>query len=114
MYLVVNTLLHIFYGRSFARVQQFGNCHAGRILVAHCMRLQALSMCVCETQKQIIFECFTVDQLLLLMSQFACRPTCVERGAGAAAVVGSGRSTLGFFKPKSATDGAKESPVDGQ
>ena len=53
----------------------------------------------------------TADQLLLLMSQVACRATCVDRGAGAAAVVGSGRTLLGFFKPKSATDGAKESPV---
>ena len=45
------------------------------------------------------------------MPQVACRPTCVDRGAGAAAAVGSGRTLLGFFKPKSATDGAKESPV---
>ena len=45
------------------------------------------------------------------MSQVACRPTCVDRGAGAAAVVGNGRKLLGYFKPKSATDGAKESPV---
>ena len=53
----------------------------------------------------------TADQLLLLMSQVACRPTCVDRGAGAAAAVGSGRTLLNFFKLKSATDGAKESPV---
>ena len=53
----------------------------------------------------------TADQLLLLMSQVACRPTCVDRGAGAAAAVGSGRTLLDFFKSKSATDGAKESPV---
>ena len=45
------------------------------------------------------------------MSQVACRPTCVDSGAGAAAAVGSGRTLLDFFKPKSATDGAKESPV---
>ena len=45
------------------------------------------------------------------MSQVACRPTCVDRGAGAAAAVGSGRTLMGFFKPKSATDCAKESPV---
>ena len=45
------------------------------------------------------------------MSQVACRPTCVDRGASAAAAVGSGRTLLDFFKPKSATDGAKESPV---
>ena len=45
------------------------------------------------------------------MSQVACRPTCVDRGAGTAAAVGSGRTLLVFFKPKSATDGAKESPV---
>ena len=45
------------------------------------------------------------------MSQVACRPTCVDRGAGAAAAVGNGRTLLGYFKPKSATDGAKESPV---
>ena len=45
------------------------------------------------------------------MSQVACRPTCVDRGTGAAAAVGSGRTLLDFFKPKSATDGAKESPV---
>ena len=50
----------------------------------------------------------TADQLLLLMSQIARRPTCVDRGAGAAAAVGSGRTLLDFFKPKSATDGAKE------
>ena len=42
------------------------------------------------------------------MSQIACRPTCVDRGAGAAAAVGSGRSLLDFLKPKSETDGAKE------
>ena len=34
------------------------------------------------------------------MSQVACRPTCVDRGAGAAAAVGSGRTLLGFNKPK--------------
>ena len=45
------------------------------------------------------------------MSQVACRPTCVDRGAGAAAAVGSGRTLLDFVKPKSATDGAKVSPV---
>ena len=45
------------------------------------------------------------------MSRVACRPTCVDRGAGAAAAVGSGRTLLDFFKPKSAKDGAKESPV---
>ena len=45
------------------------------------------------------------------MSQVACRPPCVERGAGAAAAVGSGRTLLFVFKPESATDGAKESPV---
>ena len=45
------------------------------------------------------------------MSQVACRPTCVDRGAGAAAAVGSGRTLLDIFRPKSATDGAKESPV---
>ena len=45
------------------------------------------------------------------MSQVSCRPTCVDRGAGAAAVLGSGRTLLDFIKPKSATDGAKESPV---
>ena len=51
------------------------------------------------------------DQSLLLMSQVACRPTCVARGAGAAAAVGSGRTLLDVFNPKSATDSAKESPV---
>ena len=45
------------------------------------------------------------------MSQVACRPTCVDRGAGAAAAVGSGRTLLDFSKPRRATDGAKESPV---
>ena len=45
------------------------------------------------------------------MSEVACRPTCVDRGAGSAAAVGSGRTLLDFFKPKIATDGAKESPV---
>ena len=45
------------------------------------------------------------------MSQVACRPTCVDKGARASATVGSGQKLLGFFKPKSATDGAKESPV---
>ena len=45
------------------------------------------------------------------MSQGSCRPTCVDRGAGAAAAVGSRRSLLDFLKPKSATDGAKESLV---
>ena len=54
---------------------------------------------------------FAADQLLLLMSQVACRPRCVDRGAGAAAAVRSGRTLLGFFEPKNATDGAKESPV---
>ena len=49
--------------------------------------------------------------MLTLMSQVACRPTSVGRGAGAAAAVGSKRTLLDFFKPKSATDGAKESPV---
>ena len=47
----------------------------------------------------------------MLMSQVASRPTCVDRGAGAAAAVGSGRTLLCFFKLKSAKDGAKESPV---
>ena len=36
---------------------------------------------------------------------------CVDRGAGAPAAVGSRRTLLDFFKLKSATDGAKESPV---
>ena len=45
------------------------------------------------------------------MSQVECRPTCVDRGAGDAAAVGSGRTLLDFFKPRSATAGAKESPV---
>ena len=45
------------------------------------------------------------------MSQVACPPTCVDRGAGAAAAVGSGCTLLDFFKPNKATDGAKESPV---
>ena len=45
------------------------------------------------------------------MLQVACRPTCVDRGAGAAAAVGNGRTLLDFSKPKSATEGAKESPV---
>ena len=37
---------------------------------------------------------------------------CVDRGAGAAAAAaGSGRTLLDFFKPTSATDGTKESPV---
>ena len=45
------------------------------------------------------------------MSQVACRPSFVDRGAGAAAAVGSGLTLLNFFKPKSDTDGAKESPV---
>ena len=40
------------------------------------------------------------------MSQVACRPTCVDRCAGAAAALGSRRTF-----PDSATDGAKESPV---
>ena len=47
----------------------------------------------------------------MLISQVACRTTCVDSGAGAAATEGSGRTLLGFFKPKSATDGAEESPV---
>ena len=46
------------------------------------------------------------------MPQVACRPTtCVDRGAGAAEAVGRGRLFLAFFKPKSVTDGSKESPV---
>ena len=45
------------------------------------------------------------------MSPVACRPTCVDRGAGAAAAAVSGRTLLDYFKPKSATDNAKESPV---
>ena len=45
------------------------------------------------------------------MSQVACRPTCVDRDAGAAAAVGSGRTLLDLNKPKSATDGAKKSPA---
>ena len=49
--------------------------------------------------------------MLLLMSQVACPPTCVDRDAGGAAAVESGRTLLDFFKPKGATDGAKESPV---
>ena len=55
--------------------------------------------------------CSTADQLPFLMSQVACRPTCVDRGDGVAAAEGSGRTLLDFFKPKRATDGAKESPV---
>ena len=43
----------VFTGGRLRVVQQFGNCHAGRILAAQCMRLQALSMCVCEKQEQI-------------------------------------------------------------
>ena len=48
-------LMHCFtfFGRPFAPFQQFGICHAGRILVAQRMRLHALSMCVCEKQEQI-------------------------------------------------------------
>ena len=46
------------------------------------------------------------------MSRVACHSTCVDRGAGAAAAAGSGRTLLDFFKPKSAADGAKESPMD--
>ena len=53
----------------------------------------------------------TADQLLLLMSRVACRPTCFDRDAGVAAAVGSGRTLLDFSKPKSATDGPKKSPV---
>ena len=53
LYLIVNTLLQVFHGRSFARVQQSGSCHARRILVAQCMRPQAFSMCVCEKLDQI-------------------------------------------------------------
>ena len=45
------------------------------------------------------------------MSQVACRPTRVGRGAGAAAAVESERTLLELFKPKCATDGPKESPV---
>ena len=45
------------------------------------------------------------------MLQVACRPTCVDRGAGAATAVESERILLDFFKPKSATDSAKELPV---
>ena len=45
------------------------------------------------------------------MLQVACRPTCVDRGVGAAAAVRSRRPWLGFFKPKSATDGANEWPM---
>ena len=45
------------------------------------------------------------------MSQVARRSTCVDRGAGAAAAVGRGRTLLDFFKPKSASDGGKKSPV---
>ena len=45
------------------------------------------------------------------MSQAACRPTCVDRGAGPVPAVGSGRTLPDFFKPESATGGAKESPV---
>ena len=45
------------------------------------------------------------------MSQIARRPSCVDRGAGAAAAVGNGRTLLGFFEAKSATHGAKNSPL---
>ena len=45
------------------------------------------------------------------MSKVACRPTRVDRGACAEAAVGRRRTLLDFLKPKSATDGAKESPV---
>ena len=45
------------------------------------------------------------------MSQNACPLTCVDRGAGAAVAVGSGRTLLGSFKPKSAPVGANESSV---
>ena len=69
--------------------------------------------CVFEKQEQIrIYFRFTDDQLLLLMLQVACRPTCVcrlgcwRRGGG-----GERAHIAGFFKLKSATDGAKESPV---
>ena len=56
-------------------------------------------MCVCEKQEQIrIFFSRLINYLLLLMSQVACRPTCVDRGAGAAAAVGSGRTLLFIFQ----------------
>ena len=45
------------------------------------------------------------------MSQVACRPTCVDRGAGAAAAVGGGHTLRDLLKPKIATDGAEVSPV---
>ena len=111
IYLVVNTLSHNFCRRSFARVQQFGNCHAGRILVAQSTRLQALSMCVCERQGQ----CRTSFPRLV-NCYCSCRKLYVDRRVstgvlGAAAAVGSGRTLLCFFKPKNATDGARESPV---
>ena len=57
IFLVLNTWLHNLYGRSFARVQQFGNCHAGRILVAQCMRL-ALSLCVLLKCRRILVFSF--------------------------------------------------------
>ena len=49
------------------------------------------------------------------MSHVACRPTCVDRGAGAAAAVGSGRTLLDFFQTEE-RHGRREgvAGVDGQ
>ena len=108
--MVVNTLLHIFYGRSLAPVQQFGNCHAGRIVVARCMRLLALSRCVCEKQEQarIFFS-------RLINCYCSCRKLHVDQPVSTEVLVPrrrSGRSAHCWIsKPKSATDGANGSPV---
>ena len=67
-------LRHKFYGRSFARVQPFGNCHAGRILVAQCTRLQALSMCLYEKQEQI-----GIFFLRLINCYCSCRKLYVDQ-----------------------------------
>ena len=99
-----------FYGRSFARVYHWKlprwTYFCGAVYEA-----AGLVDVYVKSRSNLVF-CSTADQLLLLlMSQVACRPTCVDRGAGAAAAVGTGRTLLDFFKPKSATDGAKESSV---
>ena len=80
--------------------------------MAQCIRLQALSMCVCEKQEQIrIFVPRLINCCCSFCTLHVDQRVSTGRGAGAAAAVGSGRTLLDFFKPKSATDGAKESPV---
>ena len=76
------------------------------------MKLQALSMCICEKQKHIrIFFPWLIN------CYCSCRKLHVDRQRVSTGVLVSrrrwaeGAHLLFLFKPKSATDGAKKSPV---